>query len=87
MLNEGYSVVELGGVRFDRTFHTEVGERDGYALIYTELGVELEKTRELEIFRDHETGKISCKFTGENIPKSAVEEIVAHAIEEFNGLK
>lgn len=87
MLGEGYSVVELEGIRFDRTFHTEVGERDGYALIYTELGVELERERELEVFRDHETGKISCNFTGENIPRSAIEEIVAHAIEEFSGIK
>ena len=87
MRNEGYSVVELDGVRFDRVFQTEASERDGYVLIYTELDVELEKARELEVFRYHETGRISCTFTGDNIPKSAIEEIVAHAIEEFNGLK
>ncbi len=86
MLDEGYSVVELKGIRFDRTFHTEVGERVGYAIIYTELGVELEIARELEIFRNHETGRITCNFTGDNIPKLAIEEIVAHAIEEFGDL-
>jgi hypothetical protein len=74
----------LGGVEFKCLFITEVGERDGYAIEYTELGVPISEARWLEVFRDHETGKCTFKSLGKSIPNEAVEDIIAYSIEEFS---
>ena len=77
----------LGGVEFKCIFITEVGKRDGYAIEYTELDVPISDARWLEVFRDHETGKCTFRSQGKNIPNEAIEEIIAHSIEEFSELK
>lgn len=72
------------GADFKCLFITEVGERDGYAIEYTELDVPISEARWLEVFRDHETGKCTFKTLGKKIPTEAIEDIIAYSIEEFS---
>ena len=78
--------IRLGDVEFKCVFITEVGKRDGYAIEYTELDVPISEARWLEVFRDHETGNCTFKTRGKNIPNEAIEEIIAHSIEEFSDI-